>query len=180
MRNRFAVGTAVAFAVATMITIPYSGFILTVAAAQQQQMNSTIPSSQNTNSSPAPPLPLKTIFKQVQNSVVQITSKIPTTTTTKPNPQNPQTPNATTLGSGYVYDKQGHIVTNNHVVGDAKIVDVTFPDGNRYTANVLAKDIDNDIAVVQISKPQQLLSSFKSLALGNSSKGCWRCSNRCR
>src|SRR5215469_10916951 len=102
MRNRFAVGTAVVFAVAIMITIPYSGFILTptVVAAQQQQMNSTTPSSQNTNSSPANPLPLKTIFKQVQNSVVQITSKIPTTTT-KPNPQNPQTPNATTLGSGY-------------------------------------------------------------------------------
>jgi len=168
MTKRFWFATAVVFAVAIMITIPYSGFILTptVVAAQQQQMNSTTPSSQNTNSSPANPLPLKTIFKQVQNSVVQITSKIPTT----PNPQNPQTPNATTLGSGYVYDKQGHIVTNNHVVGDAKIVDVTFPDGNRYTANVLAKDIDNDIAVVQISKPQHLLSSFKPLVLGNSSK----------
>ena len=49
-------------------------------------------------------------------------------------------------------------------------MDVTFPDGNRYSANVLAKDTDNDIAVVQISKPQHLLSSFKPLVLGNSSK----------
>jgi S1-C subfamily serine protease len=36
-------------------------------------------------------------------------------------------------------------------VGDAKIVDVTFPDGNRYTAKVLANDIYSDIAVLQIS-----------------------------
>ena len=59
-------------------------------------------------------------------------------------------------------------------MGDAKIVDVTFPDGNRYTAKVLASDIYSDIAVLQISQnasqPQrQLLSSLKPLVLGNSS-----------
>jgi S1-C subfamily serine protease len=52
----------------------------------------------------------------------------------------PQSENAA-LGSGFVYDKQGHIVTNGHVVGNAKIVDVTFVDGNRYTAKVVASDI---------------------------------------
>ena len=52
--------------------------------------------------------------------------------TSTPNTLNPQTPNATALGSGFVYDKQGHIITNGHVVGDAKIVDVTFVNGNRY------------------------------------------------
>ena len=55
-------------------------------------------------------------------------------------------------------------------MGDAKVVDVTFPDGDRDTANVTAKDIDSDIAVLKISKPQQLLSSLKPLVLGNSSK----------
>jgi S1-C subfamily serine protease len=62
------------------------------------------------------------------------------------------------------------MVTNGHVVGDAKVVDLTFVDGSRYSANVIAKDINNDIAVLQISKPQQLLSSLKPLVLGNSSK----------
>src|SRR5215831_17542185 len=57
-----------------------------------------------------------------------------------------------TLDSGFVYDKQGHIVTNGHVVGDAKVVDVTFPDGNRYTAKVIASDIYSYIAVLQISQ----------------------------
>ncbi|MGA9150192.1 MAG: trypsin-like peptidase domain-containing protein [Candidatus Nitrosopolaris sp.] len=166
MRKRFEFATAIVFAVAIiMITIP------TAVVAQTQEINSNTSSSQATNSSN--PLPLKTIFKQVENSVVQITSKIPITTGV-PNPQNPPSSNATTLGSGFIYDKQGHIVTNGHVVGDSPIVDVTFLNGNRYTAMVMAKDIYSDIAVLQIlqnaSQPQrQLLSSLKPLVLGNSS-----------
>jgi len=74
-------------------------------------------------------------------------------------------------GTGFVYDKQGHIVTNGHVLGDAKVVDVTFPDGNRYAAKVLASDIYSDIAVLQISqnssRPQP--PSLKLLVLENSS-----------
>ena len=59
-------------------------------------------------------------------------------------------------------------------MGDAKVVDVTFVDGNRYTAKVIASDIYSDIAVLQISqnasRPQgQLLSYLKPLVLGNSS-----------
>jgi S1-C subfamily serine protease len=176
MKNRFAFATAIVFAVAIMIGIALGGFILSsTAVAQQQRINSNTSSSQGTNYS-SNPLPLKTIFKQVENSVLQITSKIPTTTTATPNPLNPQTPNATTLGSGFVYDKQGHIITNNHVVGDAKVVDVTFIDGNRYHAKVIGSDTYNDIAVIQISqnasKPQQRhpLSSLRPLVLGNSSK----------
>ena len=129
-----------------VIIIPLSTFIVqpTVIAAQQQSNSS----SQNTNSS-ATSSPLKTIFKDVENSIVQITSKIPTGV---PNALNPQSQNVTALGSGFVYDKLGHIVTNGHVVGDAKIVDVTFVDGNRYTAQVIGTDIYGDIAVLQISE----------------------------
>src|SRR5215467_13711377 len=143
MRNQFAVGTAAVFAVAIMIMIPYSGFILTPTsvAAQQQQMNSNTSSSQGTNSSN--PLTLNSIFKQVNNSVVQITSKTPTASVA--NPSNQSSSNVTTLGSGFVYDKRGHIVTNGHVLGDAKVVDVTFPDGNRYTAKVIANDLYSDM-----------------------------------
>ena len=47
--------------------------------------------------------------------------------------------------------KLGVVVTNVHVVGNAKIVDVTFVDGNRYTAKVVASDIYSDTAVIQIS-----------------------------
>ena len=150
-----------------VITIPLSTFIVqpTVIAAQQQSNSS----SQSTNSS-ATSSPLKTIFKDVENSIVQITSKIPTGA---PNALNPQSQNATALGSGFVYDKLGHIVTNGHVIGGAKIVDVTFVDGNRFTAKVIGTDIYGDIAVLQISEnntqKQQLLSTLKPLVIGNSS-----------
>src|SRR5215468_12590296 len=123
----------------------------------QQKINSNTSSSQSTNSSSSNPLSLRTMFRQLQNSVVQITSK----------PPNPQSPDTSTSGSGFVYDNQGHIVTNSHVVGGAVEMDVTFSDGNKYTANVIADDINNDIAVLQIalnaSKP------LKPLVLGNSS-----------
>jgi S1-C subfamily serine protease len=39
---------------------------------------------------------------------------------------------STRLGSGFVYDKQGHIITNNHVINGASTADVTFVDGNTY------------------------------------------------
>ena len=114
-----------------------------VVAQQQQQINSNTSSSQSTDSSSSPnPLSLKTIFKQVENSVIQIKSKIPTTGV--PNPLN-QSSNTTTLGS----------VTNGHVVGDAKVVDVTFVDDNRYTAKVIASDIYSDIAVLQTQNASQ-------------------------
>jgi S1-C subfamily serine protease len=58
---------------------------------------------------------------------------------------------STRLGSGFVYDRQGHIITNNHVVGNAKTVDVTFVDGNSYTAKVIGTDPFSDIAVIQLT-----------------------------
>ncbi|MFL6331155.1 MAG: S1C family serine protease [Nitrososphaeraceae archaeon] len=106
---------------------------------------------------------LNTIFKEVENSVVQVTSKIPVNNT-----MNSQTRNATALGSGFLYDKQGHIITNAHVVGEAKIVDVTFVDGSRYTAKVVGTDIYSDLAAVQII--DNATQRLKPLVIGNSSK----------
>jgi hypothetical protein len=71
MRKRYASATAILFAVAIMITIPFNGMLPSTAVAQQQRINSNTSSSQSASN----PLPLKTIFKQVENSVVQITSK---------------------------------------------------------------------------------------------------------
>ena len=106
MRKR-SVLTAIVFV--GMIIIPLNELILPpTAVAQQQKINSNTSSSQSTNSSSSSnPLSLRTMFKQLENSVVQITSK----------PPNPQSPNTSTSGSGFVYDNQGHIVTNGHVVG---------------------------------------------------------------
>jgi S1-C subfamily serine protease len=94
---------------------------------------------------------LTSIFKKVQNSVVQITAKTP-----NPNLQIiingiPLSNKSTRLGSGFVYDRQGHIITNTHVVDGASTADVTFVDGNTYRAKVIGKDPSSDIAVLQIT-----------------------------
>ena len=99
----------------------------------------------------APDSPLTQIFKQVENSVVQITAK-----TSNPNLQiiingNQLGGQSKRLGSGFVYDKQGHILTNNHVIDGASTADVTFVDGNTYRAKVIGKDSSSDIAVLQIT-----------------------------
>jgi S1-C subfamily serine protease len=111
---------------------------------QAQLQNIALPSSSGTAN-------LTTIFKQVENSVVQITAK-----TSNPNLQiiingNQLGGQSTRLGSGFVYDKQGHILTNNHVIDGAGTADVTFVDGNTYRAKVIGKDPSSDIAVLQIT-----------------------------
>ena len=53
-------------------------------------------------------------------------------------------------GSGFVYDKQGHIVTNLHVVDGADKIEVDFLDGQKYWAHVVGTDPDSDLAVVQV------------------------------
>ncbi len=61
-------------------------------------------------------------------------------------------------GSGFVIDRQGHIVTNNHVVEGADEVRVTFYDGYVARAEVLARDEDSDLAVLQVDvDPERLV-----------------------
>ena len=129
-------------------------FPLKLSIAQQQQQkliaspstNATnlLPSSSSSNSLPD-------VFKRVENSVVQITSS-------RSNPNEliiingvPETGRSTALGSGFVYDNQGHIITNYHVIDGSSNADVTFTDGNTYSAKVIGKDPYADIAILQIT-----------------------------
>jgi S1-C subfamily serine protease len=140
---------------------------------QHQQQNSTVADvvSAKEEEKGGDSFSLNSIFKQVENSVVQITRKVPPPSSILP--PSPDSENATALGSGFVYDNKGHIVTNNHVVGNAKIVDITFVDGNRYTANVTGTDIFSDIAVIEIVENNLTQSPPppppKPLIIGNSS-----------
>lgn len=69
------------------------------------------------------------------------------------------------LGSGFVYDKDGHILTNYHVVEGATDLEVDFPSGLKVRGEVIATDKDSDIAVIKIDVPaDQLLP----LPLGDS------------
>ncbi|MFQ5928234.1 MAG: S1C family serine protease [Acidobacteriota bacterium] len=70
------------------------------------------------------------------------------------------------VGSGVVIDKEGHIVTNYHVIQDAKRLDVTLYDNSKYEAEKVGSDPINDIAILKIDCPEQKLYPIK---LGTSS-----------
>ncbi|MFE0473504.1 S1C family serine protease [Streptomyces sp. NPDC058947] len=73
-------------------------------------------------------------------------------------------------GTGFVFDKQGHIVTNNHVVADAVDggkVTATFPDGKKYDADVVGHAQGYDVAVIKLKDAP---GDLKPLTLGDSDK----------
>ncbi len=132
----------------------------------------TLTSSSSSSSSSVSPLPR--IFKQVEGSVVQITTKLSNDSQDIIINSNPSESQSTILGSGFVYDKEGHIVTNSHVIDGSKTVDITFVDGNTYTASVVGNDPFSDISVLEITDSSFLPSSAEnsttnSLVMGNSS-----------
>ena len=71
------------------------------------------------------------------------------------------------MGSGFVYDNLGHIITNAHVVEGVSKATVTFLDGTQYDAEVVGKDKFTDIAVIKVSEKPRLLHP---LQMGDSSQ----------
>jgi serine protease Do len=98
-----------------------------------------------------------------------------------PNDQNqPQAPRVSqALGSGFVWDTQGHIVTNNHVVANADSIQVKFSDGTIVSAKLVGTDVNSDLAVIQLENysgkltPIQVIDSSSvkvgqvAVAIGN-------------
>ena len=131
-----------------------------------------IPSTSGSNASiilDAESAALNQVFKKTGGSVVQITSNVKTVIPNIIINGNPAESQSTRLGSGFVYDTEGRIITNDHVVDGSKTVDVTFVDGNTFSANVVGTDAFSDIAVLQITDDfagEQLIP----LSLGDSSQ----------
>jgi 2-alkenal reductase len=70
-------------------------------------------------------------------------------------------------GSGFVYDGDGHVVTNQHVVAEADQVEVDFPSGMKVWAEVIGSDSNSDLAVLRVDV---LAQDLTPLALGDSSQ----------
>jgi serine protease Do len=103
-------------------------------------------------------LDLTTLFNDVDQSVVQISES-----------------SASTLGSGFVYDNLGHIVTNYHVVGNPQETNlnerafhITFLDGTTYIGRVIGADLYSELAVMMVENITR--ESLIPLPLGNSSQ----------
>jgi S1-C subfamily serine protease len=108
------------------------------------------------------------IFRRAAPGVVQVTA---TTVVTAPSVDPffgtpfPTKQRTEALGSGFVIDKAGHIVTNYHVVEGAKSVDVSFSNNESRTAKVVGVDPSTDVAVLQVDAHSRALTP---LPLGNS------------
>lgn len=59
-------------------------------------------------------------------------------------------------GSGFIYDKEGHIITNNHVVADTDELTVRLWNGNEYKAKVVGTDPETDLAIIKIDADEDL------------------------
>jgi S1-C subfamily serine protease len=119
--------------------------------------------------SPGTRLTLGDIYRRDAPGVVQVTS-----TTKVQLPRNdfftnpfglPGTEVQRALGSGFVIDKAGYIVTNYHVVGQARSVQVSFSNSDTMKARIVGKDPYTDIALLKVSASSRAL---KPLDLGNS------------
>jgi len=101
-------------------------------------------------------LSLVEIFEQSESGVVRVNVQ-----------REDQVIGASSVGSGFVFDTFGSIITNSHVVADAKKIVITFLDGRSYNAQLVGDDPFTDIAVVKVSAEQ---TQFHPISLGDSSQ----------
>ena len=123
---------------------------VTVGADAEQAANSTTSS-------------ISDIYKRTYKSVVEIT--VSSTADASPLRRRRRTQQA--QGSGFVYDDQGHVITNQHVVDGARSVKVTFWNGKTYDATVVGTDPSTDVAVLDVDAPASVL---EPLSFADSSK----------
>jgi S1-C subfamily serine protease len=114
------------------------------------------------------PLSVNQIYRRAAPGVVQVTAtQVVTTPSIDPffGFSIPQRQRQEALGSGFVIDKAGHIVTNYHVIQGARSVDVSFSDNESRRARIVGADPSTDIAVLQVKAPSRALTPVQ---LGNS------------
>jgi len=139
-------------------TPPLVGGLLNTSVSERQGLDNNafkvgqVSTAQASNSE----LTLPELFVKVEKSVVQITDSDETNA------------HDSRLGSGFVYDNNGHIITNNHVVSGGGRLDVTFLDGTVYRATLIGSDPFTDLAVLYVKEAPR--EKLVPLPLADSSK----------
>ena len=93
-------------------------------------------------------IPWPTIYDRLKHSVVLIETDLG-------------------LGSGFVYNENGHIITNHHVIEEASTIQVTFLDGNLTSANTVGTDLYSDLAIIKVDSQ---VTTLNPVFLGDSSE----------
>jgi len=96
---------------------------------------------------------LSPLYKKLEPSVVQIIANS----------------DEINIGSGFIYNNDGYIITNNHVVNGSKDLFVTFMDGKSYIAKIIGQDPYSDLAVIKLDNSAISKEVLKPLTLANSS-----------
>jgi putative serine protease PepD len=115
---------------------------------------------QQADTASSSPLSVNQIYRRAYRGVVEIT--VTEGGSASPIPGGGE---AQAQGSGWVYDSDGHIVTNDHVVDGATSIKVRFWDGKTYNATVVGTDKSTDLAVIKVDAPS---SELHPLAVGDS------------
>ncbi|MBS3923509.1 MAG: trypsin-like peptidase domain-containing protein, partial [Nitrosarchaeum sp.] len=126
------IGSIVLISIASLVLLP-------TVLAQDNTYSSEIQSQLIEKQKNTKDLSLIEIFERSELGVVSIT-------VTKSSERG----DTNAVGSGFVFDKAGHIITNNHVVADTKKITVTFIDGTSYRAKIIGTDPYADIAVIKL------------------------------
>lgn len=126
-----------------------SSTVPVLTTATTTSSSSSVPATTNGNSVEAT---REAVIAKVQPAIVLVTVT---------------TSNGTALGSGEIVNKQGYIVTNNHVVSGSTGIEVTLSNGTRTTAQLTGTDPADDLAVVKITPPA---SGLAVITIGDSSQ----------
>ena len=130
-----------------------------------QATAATTAPAQNSTASAAVPQSFASVVKRAEPAIVQVTNQ-----QVQVGQFNQQLTVPAGVGSGIIYDNQGHILTNNHVVAGATGLLVALPDGRSFKATLVGADPQTDLAVLQIqgdNLPVAKLGDSSKLAPGD-------------
>ncbi|MCE9652145.1 MAG: trypsin-like peptidase domain-containing protein [Nitrosarchaeum sp.] len=155
-KSEMLVGVAIG---AVIVTVIFAIFLIAPPTAIKSEVSINDKSIPNVTEKPiseySKNLSLVEIFEKSEPGVVRV------------NVQRTDQSNGTSgIGSGFVFDKKGHIITNAHVVKNAKKLVVTFLDGRSYNAELIGYDEFTDMGVIKVNAD---LSLLHPLSLGDSS-----------
>jgi S1-C subfamily serine protease len=145
MKKRLSLLFIAVILTATMLACQFTGLVPTITSIPTPTTSAALPSGQAVDLANQQDQ-LVSLYQAVSPGVVTVLA-------------------GNALGSGWVYSSDGYIVTNAHVVGSEKKVEVDFPTGNKVYGNVIGKDQNSDLAVIKVDVSADQLHP---LSLGDS------------
>lgn len=129
------------YLIVMILLIPSISFLLLSSSSSSASIQDVFATTiQGTTSS------LEAVFNQLEPSTFRIVHTIPT------NLFNPQVQNLTELGTGFLFDELGHIITAYHLLSGATTVDVLDTEGERYNATIVGADPFSDVAILKVGE----------------------------